>query len=93
MSGMIDANTTEWPCVGESNSPPFKFSCAVCSLEKPCLFDIAEHADPSERINREYMHAIEPSRQWMGLCLRDCLWLQSLPSIRTCKYTKQSAAL
>ena len=57
-------NPAEWPCVGPSNAfisrlpgyagsgdPQIRKlgSCAICSEEKPCLFDLA--ADRSERVN------------------------------------------
>ena len=57
-------NPAEWPCVGPSNAfisrlpgyagsgdPQIRKlgSCAICSQEKPCLFDLA--ADRSERVN------------------------------------------
>ncbi len=44
----IQPKNGEWPCVGPKN--PFIFGkCAICSAEKPCLFDLV--ADESERVN------------------------------------------
>ena len=64
-------NPAEWPCVGPSNAfisrlpgyagsgdPQIRKlgSCAICSEEKPCLFDLA--ADRSERV---HLAAKEPA--------------------------------
>lgn len=47
-STMFPASPKEWPCVAPNN-PFIPEGCAICSAEKPCLFDLI--FDPSERTN------------------------------------------
>ena len=47
MTGKVAGSKTEWPCVGGSEGK----ACAICSADKPCLFNVAESQDPGERVN------------------------------------------
>ena len=49
MSGKLDADEEEWPCVGTSSSSFFGGKCTVCSTSRPCLFNLLE--DEGERVN------------------------------------------
>ena len=42
-----NSDEKEWPCVAPPNPFIYNGLCAVCSDDKPCLFDIL--ADPSVR--------------------------------------------
>ena len=46
MTGKMAGSKTEWPCVGSNGK-----ACAICSADKPCLFNVAESQDPGERVN------------------------------------------
>lgn len=49
MSGKLEANEEQWPCVGNTSSSFFGGECTVCSESKPCLFDLSD--DEGERVN------------------------------------------